>query len=128
MGVPGHGCRHSPLGAKFPMLCKMGPEVIEAWDDPGDPVRFVAVDRDPAVVGASLRRWYGDQAVPMTNALIDSRERFLAGVPHVRVGYDDLVADPGPRVLYLAGSLGLSPSRPRLERAASFVKQPGGPS
>jgi len=121
LAIPYTGCDHSPMGAKFPSLCYMGHEIVEAW---GADTQFVAVDRDLKSVVDSARRWYGDGSHGMTHRLYEARESFLATREHVRVRYESLVKNPALAISRIADGLGLDPSDANRQAAINHVARP----
>lgn len=118
-------CNCEPLAVKFPGLCAMGPEVVEAWDPLEICLRFVSVRRDHQVVEQSLRRWYPEDAGDLVDRLVRDRAAFLKHRAHVSIDYELLCRDPAGQIARLAEELGIYTTAERIQKAAAFVRRPG---
>ena len=90
-------------GVKHPALCIAVDHIREAWG----PLVPVVVDRPTANVVASLNRlgWWADEKerAESTAHLIAARDLALAGVPTVRVDFEELRSTPAIVIRRLAG-------------------------
>lgn len=117
-------CTCPVMGVKYPMLCGMIPEMLEAW---GTGHQIVRVRREPEAVRLSVRRWWSDAGEQLVDWLGAERDTQIAsdpGLTPVDVRYERLCADPTGEVERLARELGLNPSNDQLEDAAAFVHRP----
>jgi hypothetical protein len=108
-------------GVKHPALCNAVDHIRDAWG----PLVPVVVDRPPANVVASLNRlgWWADEKerAESTAHLIAARDLALAGVPTVRVDFEELRSTPAIVIRRLAGELGLEITEAQFEAAVSSV-------
>jgi hypothetical protein len=111
-------------GAKHPLLCMMGPEISEAWDNPA----IVSVLRDPGETVASLARrgwnWPMDAIASATQQLMLSRDIFLADYagPQLHVRYEDVVRAPRAVIEKLAGFLSVAFTPAQVDKAVSHIR------
>ncbi|MEM9644456.1 MAG: hypothetical protein AAF989_05645 [Planctomycetota bacterium] len=124
-----HGHASECLGGKHPLLCLLGPELSQAWNQP----TVVAVDRDPNETVRSLVRrgwgWPVEACMMVTEQLISARELFLASYEGnvVRIAYERLLHEPNEAITDLASQLGLSVSEESIADAARHVAKHAGP-
>ena len=108
------------VGAKHPLLCLCGPDLVEAW---GDQVRFVWAYRplENSVRSLTKRGWWADP-VGIQRRLWQAVTEFLSGREHLRVEFAALMADPAREVRRMAEYLGMDPPPGRLAVAAGNVR------
>ena len=116
--------RNTMLGAKHPLLCLAGDDLVEAW---GEPLKVIAVYRPLEECLNSLQRtrwWKRRPRREMLQRLWDERERFLSRHDHLRLDYEDLLKTPAPQIRRMIEYLGLHVEPERVEGACDFV-EPG---
>lgn len=112
----------NPIGGKYPHLCAMGPELIEAF---GARLRVVHIDRPLADSIASLqarcpnRR---DEVAELQRWLDHKKRAFLEQVTHFPVTYAALLANPEAIVDQLIAFLSLNPTPAQRQAAIEHVK------
>jgi tetratricopeptide (TPR) repeat protein len=110
-----------PSGAKHPCLCLAVDAIREAWG----PIVPVVVNRPVDKVVASLNRlgWLPNEQerAASTARLIAARDHALAGVPTVRVDFEELRAAPADVIRRLAEQLGLEVTETQLQAAVDSV-------
>ena len=88
-------------GGKHPLLCFLGPELIEAWGDP----YCIVVDRPVEESINSLKRlnwrWPHEAIEYVLPRLVEHRDRFLSDYSpkHLRVSFKRLLLSPEPVIL-----------------------------
>ncbi len=111
------------VGGKQPMLCMMGPELMQAWNRP----YFISVERDLTEVFNSLVRrnwgWPLEACMLVSQQLIQSREAFLATTDAavLRLPYNGLVKDTQGWIKKICDFLQFEPTEEAVKRATEFV-------
>lgn len=116
----------APIGAKHPMLCCLGEEVLQAW-----PMnRFVVVDRDPDEIVSSILRttwgWGLHEARLNVQTVVSQRESFINLHPEQsfhRIDFAELRSAPRRVIEQLCVELSLPIVGPRFESAVQHVKR-----
>jgi hypothetical protein len=122
--IPPGSHRHDMIAVKHPLLCLMGPELLNAW---GPATRFIAIYRPLEDCIASLQRvnwWPQEICRRVTQRLWTAREAFLSRTPHLKLWHDELLADPATHVRRIAEFLSLNASGTALAAARDCVRPP----
>lgn len=113
------------IGAKFPSLCCMGKEMLEAWDKS----KFVVVERPAEEIVASILRtdwgWSRAEAAINVAMLNDQRERFLASCDEdifIRIDFRELCNSPQREVRRLVDWLAIPVSQEQLDAAVEHIR------
>jgi hypothetical protein len=108
------------VGAKHPLLCLCGPDLVEAW---GADVRFVWAYRplENSIRSLERRGWWPD-AGAVQRRLWHAVTEFLADREHLRVEFADLMDDPARQVRRVADFLGLEPSAEQVAAAVASIR------
>jgi hypothetical protein len=108
------------VGAKHPLLCLCGPDLVEAW---GEGVRLVWAYRplENSIRSLERRGWWPD-AGAVQRRLWHAVTAFLADREHLRVEFADLMADPARQARRVADFLGLEPTAEQLAAAVASVR------
>jgi hypothetical protein len=116
-------------GGKYPHLCAMGGALREVC---GEQLRIVHSERPLEESIASLKArsqkatgWLAaeDPAVDrLQRWLWDAKQELLRQVPHLDVGYADVLAEPRREVERIASWLGMTPSDEEVARAVAHVQ------
>jgi hypothetical protein len=116
-------------GGKHPILCLLGADLMQAWNDP----KFIVVDRpvEESIRSAIKANWgWPEPAIRYAlNLLVDAREEFLEKYSprHLRVSFHRTLLQPARIVDEICEFLGLNPAAKAREQAIAFVtSQKGG--
>ena len=114
-----------PIGGKHPLLCLMGTELDDAWNEPA----IVVVERDrDAIVNSLAKRNWGwpiDAICSLTDQLLLARATYLMSLGRVwlRIDYEDLIQSPMRAATTLCDFLALSPSQSTISAAVEFINK-----
>jgi len=117
-------------GGKYPHLCAMGAALQAIC---ADQLKVIHIDRPLEVSIESLRRRSrrargrlqisDEQAEIVQRWLWAHKQRWLPGIPHLRVSYDELCASPAVQVARIIDYLGLSPTSEQRAQAVAHVRR-----
>lgn len=111
------------VGGKQPMMCMMGHELVDAWENP----YFISVERElEEVVNSLVRRNWGwpiEACLLVSEQLISAREAFLSTTdcPVMRLSYRLLTTAPEIAIRSICEFLSIKPSEQKVRRAIDFV-------
>ncbi|MBU6175360.1 MAG: hypothetical protein KGQ60_16245, partial [Planctomycetes bacterium] len=119
------------MGGKHPILCKLIPELRDAWSFEGQ-IAFTAISviRSPEAIHRSWTKsiypdgshwWPRGDRVNAVEDLIRSRDQYLATIPHLSIDFEQLRAEPRIEIERLSELLELS--KERLDYAISLVRR-----
>lgn len=109
------------LGAKHPLFCIMGKDIIQAW---GETTKFIAVYRPIEDSLRSLERlgwWSRRNREACLRKLWDAREGFLTDRDHLAIDFYSLLDNPMKEILRIQAYLGLEADPELQSAAADFV-------
>jgi len=114
----------APIGAKHPLLCLCGNDLIKAW---GKDIHFIWAYRplDESIERLKIRRWYSNHdAEAMQSILWHASNSFINEVEHLKVEYSEMCGHKHREINRIVEYLGLEPSHAQLEEAVEFIKMP----
>ena len=122
-------CKNMPkevslVCGKHPMLSLMGPELMEAWDQP----KFVCIERDSEESYKSMQKvswcWHPSAAKYAFEQLAHAREVFFAKYqpPLLRIQYDAMKAEPERMISELCEFLQHTPTPAQRQNALAVIR------
>lgn len=115
-------------GGKYPTLCAMGNQLLEACDD----LRVIHINRPLEDSIRSLEHRLRQSPQPKTDKigkaeavqrwLWEHKQVFLSQVEHLTIEYGDLLRSPRTEINRIVDYLGISPSDEQIEQAVAHVR------
>lgn len=113
------------FGGKHPIMCLLGPELIDAWKDPF----FICIDR-PAVdcYNTTLHSRWGWHPHAIQHAIdfqLRTRENFLSEYSprFLRVSFKRMMQCPENTIQEICEFIGYQPDKSQYEQSLSFIKE-----
>jgi len=110
----------SAVGAKHPLLCLCGDDLVTAW---GADSIFLRACRplDESIERLRARNWFPYRAEPLQRRLWQALEEFCARQPHLPVEYHRLRRDPATVLREIAAYAHLQPTATQWMAAEAFI-------
>jgi hypothetical protein len=116
------GLHRGVVGAKHPMLCLSGDDLLAAW---GADTLFVRACRplEESIARLKVRGWFPHYEDRLQRILWQALERFCARQPHVPVEYQRLREEPAAVLREVAAYVHLNPTPSQWEEAEAFIQR-----
>ncbi|HEY7158747.1 MAG TPA: hypothetical protein VH575_32685 [Gemmataceae bacterium] len=114
------GVHQGAAGAKHPLLCLCGDDLVEAW---GTQTLFVRAYRPlgESIARLRLRRWFAGHEDRLQLNLWDAAENFCTRQPHLRVEYHRLKREPAAVLGEVVAYTRLTPTAEQMATAVAFI-------
>jgi hypothetical protein len=108
------------VGIKHPLLSLCGEDLVQAW---GEETRFIRCCRplEESVKSMKIGMGYKGDAELRQRTLLDELDRFLAGRPHLQVGFSDMMEHPEEEIKRMIEFLEIAPEPERIAVAVQSV-------
>ena len=108
------------IGAKHPLFCLCGDDLIEAW---GTQALFLRACRPlgESIARLRVRQWFAGHEDRLQLNLWDAAENFCTRQPHLRVEYHRLKREPAAVLGEVAAYTGLTPTAEQIAAAVAFI-------
>ena len=110
-----------PVGAKHPLLCLSGDDLLQAW---GESTRFVWSYRELHRSIGSLvgKRWFPGKEEAMQRSLWDAVTTFFDRQDHLRLEFAAMMTSPHRQIGHLIDYLDLDPRPDQVAAANGFIQ------
>src|SRR5579884_182841 len=110
----------SAVGAKHPLLCLCGDDLVTAW---GADTIFLRACRplEDSIERLRVRKWFPQREEKLQRRLWQALEEFCARQPHLPIEYRRLRSDPAAVLRDVAGYAHLAPTASQLAAAEAFI-------
>lgn len=114
------GLHQGVVGAKHPLLCLCGDDLLTAW---GADTLFLRACRplEESIARLKARNWFSPHEERLQRTLWQALEQFCARQPHLRVEYHRLRSEPAAVIGEIAASAHLNPTASQLAAAAASI-------
>jgi hypothetical protein len=112
----------SAVGAKHPLLCLCGADLVTAW---GPDTVFLRACRplDESIERLRARNWFPQRGEALQRRLWRALEEFCTRQPHLPVEYGRLRSDPAAVLREIADYAHLAPTASQLATAEAFIER-----
>ena len=107
-------------GAKQPLLCLSGQDLLEAW---GSSMRFIWTHRplEKSVRSLESLNWFPGKEEEMQGTLWRAVTEFFQHQPHLRVDFSAMMEDPTREIGRIIDYLGLQPDPRQIAAATGYI-------
>jgi len=109
------------IGAKHPLLCLCGPDLLKAW---GSETRWVWTHRplEKSILSLIATGWWPNQEEFIQDRLWRAVTQFLVFHPHLRIDFSSMMADPVREIHRIVEYVGIQPSEEQLAAALQSIR------